>query len=310
MEDLLLKVIKELQSKREGVPTFVLIADMEPRTVLQSRSKLLQKDPADEIDIILHSPGGLPDDAYRLIRTFRSQYKTVNIIIPFWAKSAATLFAFGGSRIVFHEFGELGPIDAQIKKDTDESPEGTWSPAVNVQATLEQIEKRSREGVVRLFEDLHDNPNIKIGRRSLLNMLLQYSAQFYIPLLEKVETYEIGSMARYLDIGKMYAKRILKEYTDADPEKVDKFLDFLIYESPDHGYIVDHNLTKTYLPNVIKANEKPFSDDYNKILDRLSLMLSYPHNYRFVGFIDDFSAQTGDNDDADGDTASREVKNE
>ena len=33
----------------------------------------------DEVDFILHSPGGSADDAYRIIRTLRKNFKTVNL---------------------------------------------------------------------------------------------------------------------------------------------------------------------------------------------------------------------------------------
>lgn len=74
-----------------------------------------------EIDVIINSGGGSPEEAYRSIRTFRNNFETVNVIIPYWAKSAATLFALGGSQIIMDEFGELGPLDMQLVKEREDS---------------------------------------------------------------------------------------------------------------------------------------------------------------------------------------------
>jgi ClpP class serine protease len=54
-----------------------------------------------EIDVIVNSPGGSADSAYRMIRTFRKNFEHVNIIVPFWAKSAATLLSLGGTKIIW-----------------------------------------------------------------------------------------------------------------------------------------------------------------------------------------------------------------
>lgn len=267
-------------------------------TLLKVRRALLDVPKAKEIDIVLQSPGGSAAHAYRLIRTFRERYEKVNIIIPYWAKSAATLFAFGGTRIVLHEFGELGPIDAQIKKDDENAPEA-WASALNVQSSLEQIEQRSRTNLLELFEKLQGEEGLRISRRSLANMLLEHESRFYKPLMEKIDTIEIGIMARYLNIAKMYAIRILKEYTDTDNKKRDELVDFLIYECPEHGYVIDYNILKEYLPNVIRADESPFDPEYYGMVERLSILFMAFGSGRvddIVGFVKDLTAKKSQED--------------
>lgn len=294
MEDDYKKLVSELQALRKGVRTFIFLDDIGIRSVLRTRAALKDVSTGDEIDIILNSPGGQPADAYRLIRSFRERYKKVNIIIPFWAKSAATLFAFGGTTIVMHEFGELGPIDAQIRKNDEEKPSEAWESALNVQSSLSQIEDKASQSFVNLLINLQLNPDINIGRKQLADMLLKYNASFYTPLLEKIDTYEMGEMARYLDIGKMYAKRILKQYGIADDEKVTALLDFLVYDCPDHGYVVDYAILSKYLPNVIKSTDKPFGAAYDKTLGDLSRLLMFQREEVLVGFIDVLNPQPTD----------------
>jgi len=282
----ILSILHKMQELREPVPTYALFAGIRPDTLLKVRVDLEGFDIVEEVDVVLYSNGGSAGDAYRMIRTFRERFKIVNIIVPFWAKSAATLFAFGASRMVLHEFGELGPIDAQIKQDREDDPGEAWVSALNVHSSLEQIEKRSREGMVEAFTKLRDESGIKIGRRQLADMLLDYSAKFYAPLLQKIETIELGAMSRNLNIGKMYAMRILKQYTDINDLVAEKFLDFLVYECPDHGYVIDYYLLKTYLSHVIRADEEPFGSDYYSQLGKLSIATMEPGWKESVGFID------------------------
>lgn len=285
MEEKYKSLLTDLQSLRGGVKTFVLMDDISTRSLIRTRLAL-DDITGKEIDIILHSPGGQPADAYRLIRSFREKFETVNVIVPLWAKSAATLFAFGASNLIMHEYGELGPIDAQIRKDDEDKPSEAWESALNVQSSLAQIEERSSQNFVELLLNLQRNPEVNIGRSKLAEMLLKYNSGLYAPLLSKIDTYEMGRMARYLDIGKLYARRILTQYGQIEPDKLDQLLDFLVYECPDHGYVVDQAVLKDYLPNVRKSTDKPFKAEYNKKLTDLSEYLMLQRHEILVGFID------------------------
>jgi hypothetical protein len=272
----LLKLLSKLQ--REGVPLYVLIDGISPQAWIKVEKALNAVTEGEEIDVVIVSGGGTADESYKMIRAFRQKYKTVNVIVPFWAKSAATLFSFGASRIVLHSRGELGPIDAQIKKDNEKTLDGETSSALVAQSSLEQIEKRSREGLITMYTQLRNQNSsdeiVKIGRKQLADMLLDYSAKFYAPLIEKIDPTELGNMARTLNIGRMYARRILRQYNNDTPaEKVEDLLDFLVYECPDHGYVVDYDVLALFLPFVIKANEPPFTNEYYDNLGKLSLYL-------------------------------------
>jgi mlr4682 protein len=284
----LIETLKNLQLSRGDIKTFLLFDGIGPRAVINTRAALEEKE-GDEIDVIISSGGGSPDDAYRLIRSFREHYKTVNVIVPFWAKSAATLFTLGASRIVMHEYGELGPIDAQIRKDDAEKPREEWESALNIQASLLKIEELSNNNFVELFRNLQSDPDVSIGRKQLAEMLLVYNSNLYAPLLQRVEVYEMGRMERYLSIGKMYARRIIKQYgdTNSDESKIAEFLDFITYDCPDHGYVIDFSVLKNYLSNVIRSNEEPFSKEYDVWLGKLSsLLMEANSEVLYTGFVD------------------------
>lgn len=71
--------------------------------------------PSDPIDLLLHSPGGLPDAAETLLRTgFRASNRAFRVIVPASAKSAATLLALGADEILMGDNSQLGPIDPQV----------------------------------------------------------------------------------------------------------------------------------------------------------------------------------------------------
>lgn len=118
--DKIFSSILELKRIRNNTPQLLFIESIQPKSAIELRQAIItfksDNPNVEEIDFIINSPGGLADDAYRIIRTLRMNFKTVNIIIPFWAKSAATLLSLGGSNIIMDEFGEFGPLDAQLGK--------------------------------------------------------------------------------------------------------------------------------------------------------------------------------------------------
>jgi hypothetical protein len=74
---------------------------------------LLPKD-TKAIDFLIVSLGGDPMVAWRIMTLVRQRVKTVSVLIPQSAYSAATLLACGADEIVMHPNGHLGPVDMQI----------------------------------------------------------------------------------------------------------------------------------------------------------------------------------------------------
>lgn len=67
------------------------------------------------VDVLLHSPGGVAEAAESVVKLLRSHFKNVRFIIPDIAKSAATMLALSGNEILLDTGAELGPIDPQFE---------------------------------------------------------------------------------------------------------------------------------------------------------------------------------------------------
>jgi hypothetical protein len=80
------------------------------------------------LDLMLHSPGGLPQAAGDIIRVCRTYAPSFRVIVPNMAMSAATVLAMGSDKIVMSDTSKLGPIDPQMVYQTKE---GTFVRAAN-----------------------------------------------------------------------------------------------------------------------------------------------------------------------------------
>ena len=67
-----------------------------------------------DIDLLLNSAGGDIDAAEKIVYMCREHSKSFRVIIPEYAKSAATLIALASDVIVMGPTSELGPIDPQL----------------------------------------------------------------------------------------------------------------------------------------------------------------------------------------------------
>lgn len=66
------------------------------------------------IDVFLHSPGGSPEAAERLVLFLRNRFTDLRFIVPHSAYSAATMMTLAGTAILLDDRSALGPIDPQI----------------------------------------------------------------------------------------------------------------------------------------------------------------------------------------------------
>lgn len=87
--------------------------------------------------LILHSNGGDPNQAEKLVEIIRDRARRFYVVIPERAKSSATLLSLGSDKIYMLESSELGPIDPQIKVNTPQGED--WKPAHSIIEAFEYI---------------------------------------------------------------------------------------------------------------------------------------------------------------------------
>ena len=110
-----------LYQEKEGRVLIVYIANMHRKTsainsadIAPIGSMLASIGTVDNLDLMLHSPGGSGLIAEKIVEMCREHTKKeFRVIVPNMAKSAATLISLGADEIVMGYCSELGPIDPQ-----------------------------------------------------------------------------------------------------------------------------------------------------------------------------------------------------
>lgn len=159
---------------KSGAPISIIYGDLLPI------SDQLANLSGHSIDLILESPGGSGEVAEDIIRLVRSKYEDLAVIIPGYAKSAATLMAMAADEILMGPTSAVGPIDAQL----------FWQGKVfSADALLEGMEKIKREVV----------------QTGTLN-------KAYIPILQNISPGELQSAENALEFAKKLVTHWLATY--------------------------------------------------------------------------------------------------
>lgn len=214
--------IDQLREMRhsEIFPLFLDKADIRPSTVddvfgeLRKRYKTSPDDKNSRFDVILESSGGSIDSAYNiglLLRRYASD--ELNIIIPRWAKSAATIIACAGNKIEMTPIAELGPVDPQI-------------------TMLSPLEKRYEE-----FSPLDMNSTLQLIR----DEFQQGNTQLAQGLLERLQfPLTLGGIKKSLDIGVHYIERLLSSRMFKDDlNQAKKTARALVHNYSTHAFCID-----------------------------------------------------------------------
>lgn len=213
------------------------------------------------ICLLLDSPGGSADAAYRLARLLRNQCGSFTVAIPRYAKSAATLLALGADRILMHPYAEMGPLDAQLEDPDRED----FSSALNEVQSLERLHASALVMVDSTMRLLLPRTRKRVD--TLLPVTLKFVSDMTRPLFEKLDTVHVSKMSRLLKVGEEYAIRLLQpRYRREEAEVIARAL---VHSYPDHGFVIDRQEAE----GLNLATQEP-TPEQEAILDKIIPLLS------------------------------------
>jgi hypothetical protein len=178
--------------------------DEDVRKAFFSERDKLSKDK--QIVLLIDSSGGSAKSAYQLATFFRHYCGRFVALVPRSAKSAATLLAIGADEIILGNYGELGPVDAQVR-DRNE-----YVPALDRVKTLERLHASALEALDRTMALLTLRSGEDVDK--LLPRALDFAARLSQPYLQETDMVDYTRMSRVLKIGEDYASRLLERHYD------------------------------------------------------------------------------------------------
>ncbi len=224
--------LKELENKL-GAPVVAYIANtMHPISAMMQADvdsvmdfvKVASRN-SKEVYLILESSGGDGNVAEKLLHAFREVFtESFNVIVPNYAKSAATMLSIGADKIVMGTNSELGPIDPQIAV-TLPTGQSQYVPAKSITGTLTKIK-----------EDIEKNEKLSTMYYPVLQQIRPETIKF----CEDAIAFSTSFAKRWLEKGAMKGKpkkdleKTARELTTGDRFNM-------------HGSVINHEEAKEEL---------------------------------------------------------------
>ena len=200
-------VLERIQERRNRRLLAIVDRRFIDRTVAYEVANLLRRmGEVDGLDVLLDSGGGDLDAAYKTLKIMQSYAKDTTIIVPFYAKSAATLIALGGDRLILCKGGELGPVDPQVRDIITD----VFVPANSIKETVDFLE-------------------------GLTDKVVKVS------LTEKIPTLMVGAYRAAAKASKQYLEEVLAKRNVANKKAL---VDMFTEKFFSHGYPMDAALLR------------------------------------------------------------------
>ena len=200
--------------------------------------------PQKKILLVIKSGGGSIEPAYKISKLCKELGKDgFEIVVPRYAKSAATLIALGANKLHMGYLSELGPIDTQIR----------GFPALGVQDAFRKIAELVKE--VPEAKDLLDS------------------------YLKSVPLYIFGWLTRVPESAVQYGQKLLTmSNLKNSQDKAKTIAKKLVHEYKDHRFVIDRNEAKIifdYDYIVEHTEEINISEDFYQKITYFETMLNF-----------------------------------
>ena len=201
-----------------------------------ARSAADDLDEAGGLTVLLDSPGGDIESAYRMLLALRGKAGDIEVLVPGMAKSAATFFCLGADSIHMGRYGELGPLDPQI---LDLSGSAIPVSSLATFNSLERLLDYSMESLDAIVQTLLSRAPMDIPQA--IEQAQPLFAAIATPLYSQVDPHELGRSGSYLAVSEDYAMRVMKRwaYADRTDDAQRRIARRLVWEYPTHGFVID-----------------------------------------------------------------------
>jgi len=171
---------------------------------LKNVERELKEAQGDKLYLVIHTNGGDPFSAVRIMRIIHEKYKEIIALVPSHAMSAGTLMALGANEIYMQHKSMLGPLDLPMEHPQD----GSSISALDFKNTITTVSALSDSIAVERYGYIRKK--FRIGKKEAAKLALDTATEFVRPIVDQVDPYHLQRAQRELKIGWFYAYDLLR----------------------------------------------------------------------------------------------------
>lgn len=183
----------------------------------------------DACTVFLTTDGGDPNGGYRVARCLRHHYKHLRLVVGSFCKSAGTLIAIAADELAIGDLGELGPLDIQVRKESELAER---SSGLAITQALQTVTQHAQSAFHRM---LIESRKLGLATKVCAEFAGQVATGIAAPLLGQIDPIRLGEMQRAMSVAYEYGRRLDRYKKNLKP----KALDRLIAGYPAHGFVID-----------------------------------------------------------------------
>ena len=239
---------------------FLYNGDLKRGQDLQFIEFISREKKSNELMLVLVTPGGSPDAAYKIGRYIHSKYENFRVFVPGFCKSAGTLLAIAANELVFSPYGELGPLDIQMAKVDNLAG---LDSGLNISEAFISLENRAMMTFHQLIGDIIRSTGGIASFNTASHSAAEILSSLYGPIFARIDPEEVGSRARAMRIGEDYGRRLNEKFGNLVPEG----LSLLSQTYSSHGFVIDMEEAKALFSRVRASSdaEKALVDEIGNV---------------------------------------------
>lgn len=207
--------------------------------------------------LVLTTPGGSADVAYRITRSIQHHYNTLRdqsagngkfyLYVPRYCKSAGTIIALGADAIFMSELAELGPIDVQLRKEDEV---GDWTSGLIATEAMEALQQNATSLFIKLFKNMRFPEDTRFSTRLSTDIATRVAIGLLQPVYAQIDPMRLGEIERFVRIAVEYAERLATSNVREDT------IVKLVVGYPSHSFIIDRWEAEQLFKNVEPPSEE------------------------------------------------------
>lgn len=235
------------------VPCTDDISDKDPLTLTKALEKIEKG--KYKLNLLLHTLGGDPYVSAKVINILQNTFKSVTVVIPYWAMSGGTLIALGCNEIVVPRNGQLGPLDMQMPHPITEKQ----ISALDYSRPMTHILGLVNATATRFYKNIRDVSGKRVTTSEAVRVAYENAVKLYEPIVSQLDPIELSHSSRLLQVAEIYGKEFLVKYSLKPDFKFDAYAEALIKyfvnNYPSHDFGIFYTQLENFGLNVIEPEQ-------------------------------------------------------
>lgn len=233
--------------------------------------------------LMLTTYGGLANSAYKIAKFLQSNYENLFVVIPSVCKSAGTLVAIGGNRLIMTDFSELGPLDVQLYEKDEIAARKS---GLMIHSAFEALKSETFDLYEHVLLSIKQRSGDNVSFPVASNIAGEIASKAMAPIYQQISPLSLGSDYRDLRVAIEYGNRLAINSNNIEFNGIK----FLTEHYPSHDFIIDIQEARQLFKNV----DEP-SDNLYKIIRHFADFVFTPREEGIVICLNSISESSREN---------------